>query len=143
VPSDFDERSALFNELHVERDQSGSYRLHSPKFKGLPAAEIKTVAAELIGKINAILGDGPITMGIPIGIRADGVQVTLVTSDSNTPIEIMGSVAAEAHIMIEFTVVTLSELPQALRENKNKILAILPPLPNFCLFFSVRGNMYV
>jgi hypothetical protein len=92
VPHDFDDRSALFTGMHVEREQSGSYRLHSPKFKGLLAADIKNVAAELIDKINAILGDGPVTMGIPIGIRADGVQVTLVTSSSNTPVEIMGSV---------------------------------------------------
>jgi hypothetical protein len=129
VPHDFDKRGALFNEIQVEREQSGSYRLHSPSFKGLPANDIKTVAAELIDKINAILEDGPITMGIPIGIRADGVSVTLVTTCSNTPVEITANVVADAHIAIEVTVVTLAELPQALRENKPEIFLQLPPLP--------------
>ena len=87
VPCDFDERSALFTEIHVEREPSGSCRLHSPRFKGTIAADIKAIAKELIDNINKSLGDWPITMGIPVGIRADGVQVTLVTAGSSTPIE--------------------------------------------------------
>jgi hypothetical protein len=103
VPCDFDKRSALFTEMHVEREQSGSYRLHSPQFKGVIAANIKTVAKEIIDNINKILGDdGSITMGIPIGIRADGVQVTLVTTDLSMPIESQTAVISQQSTPMEF-----------------------------------------
>jgi hypothetical protein len=102
VPCDFDERSALFTEIHVEREPSGSCRLHSPRFKGTIAADIKAIAKELIDNINKSLGDWPITMGIPVGIRADGVQVTLVTAGSSTPIESQTAMISQQSTPMEF-----------------------------------------
>jgi hypothetical protein len=105
---DLEECAALFaseTEIHIEREQSGEstprYYLHSSKFKGLPAAQIHTVAAELIAKVNAAPGGGSVTIGIPVAIRADGSRETLVTSASGTTIEIMANAVADAHTPTE------------------------------------------
>jgi hypothetical protein len=108
VPPDLDGRPVLLSdetETRIEREQSGQHYLHSSKFRGLPAAEIDTVAAELIAKINGNLRDTSVTMGIPIGIRADGSQVTRVTSISSTPVEMLATVSGEGRIGIEIVVV--------------------------------------
>jgi hypothetical protein len=107
-PCDLKECATLFStetEIRIEREQSGEstplYYLHSSKFKELPAAQIHTVAAELIAKVNAALGGGSMTIVIPVAIRADGSRETLVTSVSSPPTEIMARDVAEAPVPIE------------------------------------------
>jgi hypothetical protein len=105
VPCDFAERVTHLrgsNDINIQHEQSGKYYLCSPKLNDIPQEHISSVADSLINTINNVIGNGQVTKGIPFGIRADGVKVTLVASGFVTsPIEFVGGVAAEAHNPME------------------------------------------
>jgi hypothetical protein len=146
VPPDLDGRPVLLSdetETRIEREQSGQHYLHSSKFRGLSAAQIDTVAAELIAKINGNLR-ASVTMGIPIGIRADESQVTRVTSISSTPVEIMATVSGEGRIGIEIIVVdNVRDLIAAIRTGSPEITYHKPTLPTWLPWVLVWAFLFV
>jgi hypothetical protein len=112
-PHDLEDCAELFKETEilVEREQSGGsiprYYLHSSKFKGLADTQIHTVAGELMNELNSALksrtGGGPVILGIPVTIRADGsrVPVKAVTAVSRMQTESLTAIHNVQGVPIE------------------------------------------